>query len=309
VRKILMVIVLVIIVFALSLNCLAADKVKVGFIATNFSSEAQARVANAFKAYVEEKGWDLVQLNSMGSIDTQSTQLENLVQMKVDAIVLAMGHPAEIKSAINKVFEAGIPLITIDSGYVEGVVADITADNFVMGAKVSTYLVDSLGGSGNILVIKFHKHYGTRRRGKVLDVVLSEYPEIKVLEEYGVAATKMFMEDTRSAMETYVLRYGDKIDGVWCAFDQLAYVAADVLAQHGYDDVLVVGVDGNEETFKRIKNGNMTATVAQPFEDMAAKAVEIINKIVVLGMNPEEAAGRKIIYMDAPLIDKSNLPD
>ncbi len=306
--KKLSVVLVMLFVVVFSVSGLSASKVKVGFIATNFSSEAQARVAKAFEDDVKKRGWELVKLNSMGSIETQSSQLENLVQMKVDAIVMAMGHPAEIKSAVDKVLAAGIPLITIDSGYVEGVVADITADNFVMGAKVSTYLLDSLGGSGNIIVIKFQKHQGCRRRGKVLDAVLSEYPNIHVLDEYGVVATAKFLDDTRSAMETYVLKYGDKIDGVWCAFDQLAYVAADVLAEYGYKDKLVVGVDGNAETFKRIKNGKMTATVAQPLEEMAVRAVEIVDKIVVKGMDPNKAAGNKIIYVDAPLIDNNNLP-
>ncbi len=281
--------------------------VKVGFIATNFSSEAQARVANEFAQICDEKGWELVQLNSMGSIETQSTQLENLVMMNVDAIIMAMSHPNEIKSSLEKAFEAGIPVITIDSGYVDGVVCDITSDNFVMGAKMSTYLMDSLGGNGNIVIIKFQKHYGTRRRGKVLDVVLSEYPGIKVLSEYGVAATQRFMDDTRSAMETFALKYGDQIDGVWCAFDQLAYAAADILAEYGYDDVLVVGADGNEETFRRIANGNMTATVAQPFEEMAREAATIVEKIAS-GVDPMVAAGRKIIYAEAQLIDIKNLP-
>ncbi|HPT84120.1 sugar ABC transporter substrate-binding protein [Candidatus Darwinibacter acetoxidans] len=291
-----------------SVSAFGAD-VKVGFIATNFSAEAQARVAKAFEENVTSKGWDLVKLNSMGSIETQANQLENLVQMEVDAIVMAMGHPAEMKDVVDKVVASGIPLITIDSGYVEGVVADITADNFVMGAKISTYLLDSLGGSGNIIVIKFQKHQGCRRRGKVLDAVLSEYPDIKVIDEYGVVATARFLDDTRSAMETFVLKYGDSIDGVWCAFDQLAYVAGDVLREYGYDDTLIVGVDGNEETFRRIRNGTVTATVAQPFEDMAGKAVEIIDKIVVHGIDPDEAAGSKIIYIDAPLIDITNLPE
>jgi len=282
--------------------------VKIGFIATNFSSEAQARVANQFASICEERGWELVQLNSMGSIETQSTQLENLVTMKVDAIILAMAHPNEVKSSLEKAFEAGIPVITVDSGYVDGVVTDITSDNFVIGAKMSTYLTDSLGGTGNIVVIKFQKHYGARRRGKVLDVVLSEYPGIKVLDEYSVAATQRFMDDTRSAMETFALKYGDQIDGVWCAFDQLAYAVADVLEEYGLSDVLVVAADGNEETFKRIKRGNMTATVAQPFEDMARIAADIVQKIVD-GMDPAEAAGKQIYYAEAQLIDRTNVPE
>lgn len=291
-------------------GCGAAKEISVGFIATNFSAEAQARVANSFEKLAKEKGWDVKMLNSAGSIETQSNQLENLYRMKVDAVVMAMAHPQEIRPALDKLVEAKIPVITIDSGYVDGVVADITADNFAMGAKASTFLMDTIGGQGNIIVIKFEKHYGTRRRGKVLDVVLTEYPGVKVLAEYSVVATKRFMDDTRAAMETYATRFGDQIDGVWCAFDQLAYVAGDVLQERGNKKAVIVGVDGNQETFRRIGAGQMAATVAQPFEAMAGKAIELVNSLAVEGKTVEEATGgRKIFYMDAPLIDRTNLPE
>mgnify|MGYP000933234722 CR=1 FL=1 len=291
-------------------GCGAAKEISVGFIATNFSALAHALVANSFEKLAKEKGWDVKMLNSAGSIETQSNQLENLYQMKVDAVVMAMAHPQEIRPALDKLVEAKIPVITIDSGYVDGVVADITADNFAMGAKASTFLMDTIGGQGNIIVIKFEKHYGTRRRGKVLDVVLTEYPGVKVLAEYSVVATKRFMDDTRAAMETYATRFGDQIDGVWCAFDQLAYVAGDVLQERGNKKAVIVGVDGNQETFRRIGAGQMAATVAQPFEAMAGKAIELVNSLAVEGKTVEEATGgRKIFYMDAPLIDRTNLPE
>ena len=59
----------------------------------------------------------------------------------------------------------------------------------------------------------------------------------------------------------------------------------------------------------QIRRGNMAATVSQPFEDMAAKAASIVESMAVNGKTADDATGgRKIIYMDAPLIDKNNLP-
>ena len=84
-----------------TISSLAAKKVKVGFIATNFASETQARVANSFEKLAKGNGWEVVMLNSTGSIETQANQMENLVQMKVDAIVLAMSHPAEIRPSLT----------------------------------------------------------------------------------------------------------------------------------------------------------------------------------------------------------------
>jgi ABC-type sugar transport system substrate-binding protein len=283
--------------------------ITVGFIATNFANEATSRAANAFEKAAKAKGWTPIMLNSAGSVKTQGDQLQNLVQRKVQAIVLSHAHPLEVQASLDEAFKAGIPVITIDSGYVDGVVADITADNFTMGAKISTYFMDSLGGKGNIIIVKFEKHYGTRRRGKVLDQVLTEYPGIKVLGEYTISSPQTFLADTRNAMETFATRFNDQIDGVWCAFDSLAYVVGDVLQERGMKNVVITGVDGNNETFKRIKEGRMTATIAQPFEAMAAKAVDLIDKIVVKKMPAAAAAPQKIIYMDAPLVDKNSLPE
>ncbi|MGA2547689.1 MAG: sugar ABC transporter substrate-binding protein [Rectinemataceae bacterium] len=283
--------------------------ITVGFIATNFANEATSRAANAFEKAAKAKGWTPIMLNSAGSVKTQGDQLQNLVQRKVQAIVLSHAHPLEVQASLDEAFKAGIPVVTIDSGYVDGVVADITADNFTMGAKISTYFMDSLGGKGNIIVVKFEKHYGTRRRGKVFDQVLTEYPGVKVLGEYTISSPQTFLADTRNAMETFATRFKGQIDGVWCAFDSLAYVAGDVLQERGMKDVVITGVDGNNETFKRIKEGRMTATIAQPFEAMAAKAVDLIDKIVVKKMPAAAAAPQKIIYMDAPLVDKNSLPE
>jgi len=284
----------------------AAKKLKVGFIATNFSAESQATVAKNFEEISKAKGWDVTILNSAGSIETQSTQMENLVQMKVDAIVLAMGHPTEIKPAIESANKAGIPVIAISSGYTDGLVCDITANDFVMGAKISSYLLDSLGGSGNIVIIKFSKNAGCRKRGEVFDAMLQEYPDIKVLGDYTVAGTSKYLDDTRGAMETFATKYGKDIDAVWCAFDQLAFACSDVLSSYGITDAMLVGVDGGEETNRRIKEGTMSATVAQPFAEMANTAIGIIEKISS-GVSPEDAAGAKIVYVDAPLITKASL--
>lgn len=281
--------------------------VKIGVVVTQMAAESQARVANTLQKLAQAKGWEAIVLNSKGSSEVQLSQIENLIEMRVDAIVLVMGRVHEVRPALEAAFAARIPVITIDSGYIPGVVADITCDNFVLGAKISTYFVDTLGGEGDIVVFRYEKHHGTRKRGKVLDQVLSEYPGIKVLAEYAIVNPAQFMAETRSAMETFALRYGKQIKGIWCAFDQLALVVIDVLQEYGLKDVIVVSIDGLEETFRKIKAGLITATIAQPFEDMAATAIDLIQKIVVEKMPVEQAAPRKIIYLDAPVVDRTNV--
>ena len=88
-----------------------------------------------------------------------------------------------------------------------------------------------------------------------------------------------------------------------------------VRALHGVDldvaagEVLLTGVDGGQEVFARIRDPRslMTATVAIPFEVMGEQAVEAIDGILQ-GTDPGEFTRGPFLYMDAVLVDSSNVP-
>lgn len=284
----------------------------IGVVVTSMGSLTQARIANFIQKYATGLGWSVTVLDSEMSNETQATNVTNLVQMRVDAIVMAMGHPQEIKVAMQKAFDVGIPVITIDTGYMDGVVTDIATNNYIMSAKITNYMLDQIGYAGNIIAFKFEKHFGVRRRGKVLDVILSESPAVKLLATHYMPAAPNYIEDTRNAMESYVLQFDGKINAVWCGFDELGYAVDDVLQAHGYTrkDVIIVGIDGNQETFRRIRDPNscFLATVAQPFELEAKKAVDIIQELVVEGKPIDEVVSESTTYVDAPLVDRRNVP-
>jgi|GEM_PF-2590079 len=64
-----------------------------------------------------------------------------------------------------------------------------------------------------------------------------------------------------------------------------------------------------ERAGQKGKRTNLSATVAQPIENMALSASNDVEKTVEEGMDPDAAAGRKIIYTEAPRIGKNNFPD
>ena len=61
----------------------------IGIVAFQMSSETHARVANAAKAAAEAKGWKVTLLNSAGAMPEHAAQIENLIQAKVGAIIIA----------------------------------------------------------------------------------------------------------------------------------------------------------------------------------------------------------------------------
>lgn len=284
--------------------------VSVGFVAVNLSAVTQARVAEKLESLAGEKGWDVSTSNAAGSWEKMNNLVENYVNKKVDAIVLAMGKASSLQPSLEAAKAAGIPVFGIDCEYSDLLTGDILTNNWEMGAKIATYLVDRLNHKGNIIVFKFDQFYGTRYRGKALDVVLSEEPNINVLEVHHLPPAG-FVEDAQKTMEAYLMKYGDKIDAVWCAWDDPAYGASLAIRTAGYkqEDIFVVGIDGNERNLQMINANNtaVAATIIQPFENSANIAVNLIEKIAVNGMTAEEAIGAvRVIYMPTPLVTSAN---
>ena len=189
-------------------------------------------------------------------------------------------------------------------------VVDITTNNWAMSADVDTYLLDQMGGQGNLIFLRMAEHHGTRKRGDVMEQVLKEYPDVKVLAEHNIDYTAFF-EDTNKTMEDYVARFGDEINAVWAPWDEPAQAAINVLNAAGLTNVKVIGIDGHPNAVAEVckPDSLMIATVSQPFEKMGAQVGEWIEEIVVDGKPAEEVIPSHTVYMDAPLVTKRNCQD
>ena len=145
----------------------AATPPTVGYVTANMNATSQVRSLNAFVALGKEKGWRVLTADAKGSWPALADQIENYVQMGVDVIVVAMSDLPSIQPAIESANKAGIPVISIDSAWPRAW-RWTTTDNFVMGSKISSFMMDMLDHKGNIIVFKFLEHHGTRKRGRAL---------------------------------------------------------------------------------------------------------------------------------------------
>ena len=290
----------------------SAKALKLGIVVFQMSSETHARTAKAAEAAAKKLGWETTLLNSRGALPEHAAQIENLIQAKVDGIILCMSKPVQFDAQFTAAKKAGIPVITVMSGTSANTLFDITVNEYQVGAQAALYLLGALNYEGSILVQKFESHTGCRIRGKVLDVVLSENTQVKVIGSHTMARTKSWREDVKNGMEALTLKNRGKFQGVWASFDAQAFIIDDILTQQGIKkgDIVMVSIDGGQEVFRRIRDQNslMTATVAIPFERMGVKAVECMDKIVNKGVKKEEIVQGPFLLMDAVLVDKHNVP-
>jgi ribose transport system substrate-binding protein len=291
------------------LSAVSASAMNLAWVHANAAAQSEQRVKAGFDAWLKKTGkdWNVSLLDSGGSGERTASNLQDAASRGVDAIIITMADLRASRAALDAAIKANIPVITVDSGYIPGVLVDITTNNWAMSSDVSPYLLNELGGKGNIIFLRMAEHHGTRKRGDVMETILKEYPDVKVLAEHNIDYTAFF-EDTTSTMQDYASRFGEEINAVWAPWDEPAQAAINVLQGAGLKNVKVIGIDGHPNAVAEVcKEGSlMIATVSQPFEKMGAQAGEWIEQIVDKKEDPAKVIPSKTVYMDAPLVTKQN---
>lgn len=277
------------------------------------AAQSEQRSYAGFDAYIQEMGWewDVTEVNSDGSGEKMANNIEDAVAKGCDAIIVSMADLRASSAALETANAAGIPVFSIDSQYTPGLVCDITSNNYVMSSKVSSYLVDRLGGVGKVCALTMAEHHGVRKRGNVfIDVILPENPGVELLDNHNIDYGN-FYADCQKTAEDWVAKYGDEIDAIWCGWDEPAMAASDAILAGGFtrEDTFVTGIDGHEGAVNAIRNGDpLVATCAQGFELFGQKCADIIYNSLGLGVAIEDVVTVTTIYVDAPLLTDQNCP-
>ncbi len=95
------------------------------------------QIAAAAKKHPEFK---LVITNGQNDNAKQAADVANLLQQKVDLLIISPNEAAPLTAAVKKVFDAGVPVIVLDRGVIgDGFTMFIGADNKLIGEKAGAY--------------------------------------------------------------------------------------------------------------------------------------------------------------------------
>ena len=132
------------------------DALEVAWVHANAAAQSEQRVRAGFEAWLAEQGlnWNVSFLDSGGSGEATATNLQDAASRGVDAIIITMSDLRASRAAIDAAVQAGIPIFSVDSGFIPGVMVDVTTNNWAMSSDVSPYLLDELGGEGKIIFLR-----------------------------------------------------------------------------------------------------------------------------------------------------------
>ncbi|HET7376271.1 MAG TPA: substrate-binding domain-containing protein, partial [Anaerolineae bacterium] len=125
---------------------------------------------------------DLVIESADTDVPGQIQQLQNLINKKVDAILVNPGDVNGLNATLEDAVSKGIIVISVDQALDAKGVYDVGIDQYEWAKTSADWLAKKLGGTGNIIEIEgFPGHPANVLRMSAVDDVLKNYPNIKVL--------------------------------------------------------------------------------------------------------------------------------
>ena len=226
--------------------------------ASEFAKEGPYRIAfaaqgtsNAWSAlmdahafwYAEELGEEVIAEllygDAQASADVQVPQVEDLLAQEPDALILVPMGAAALSAPVERAMAQGVPVILCASAVeTDNFVTEVGTNLYATGANLAQYLVDKVGGEGNILMMTGIPGVTTSdvmEEGAL--AVFEANPGINLLDmQPGNWSTA----EAKSIMETWLVQHGD-VDGIWSGGAQMSQGIVSAYLDAGADIPPIAG--------------------------------------------------------------------
>jgi ribose transport system substrate-binding protein len=288
----------------------AADTYKIGITQNNVGVDSyQTTYENSFIAAAEaNENVEAVVLDAGGDVARQIAQMEDLIQQKVDVIIIWPTNGKAVIPAVRKAHQEGIPVVVTNSNISEegfNFVASFSGpDNITQGLRAAEIMCDKFKDMGieneaKIVQISGQPGYTTAiERAKGFEDRLPEVcPNVELMETQPGDWNR---EKAQKVMEAFLVKY-DKIDGVYSGDDNMGVGALNAAKAAGRDGIIFVGATNFAVGYEAMGSGEYWGSIYQsPVDDAEAAlktALDILNGEEVPFLN----------YFDTPKITQDNM--
>jgi ribose transport system substrate-binding protein len=221
---------------------------------------------------------ELITVDAQDDAAKQASSIEDLIQQKVNVIIINPTDSAAIVPAVESANAAGIPVITVDRRSDGGTIAShIASDNKAGGVLAAEFIAERLNGSGKVVELEgIPGSSAARERGAGFNEEIAKATGIEIVAkqpaDFDRAKGLTVMEN--------ILQANKDIKAVFAHNDEMALGALKAIEAAGLKDIIVVGFDATDDAVKEVFEGKMSATVAQKPDTMGVLAVQTAVRIV-----------------------------
>jgi ribose transport system substrate-binding protein len=254
------------------------------------------------KDEAEKLGVEIIATDAGDVAARQMSIIEDFIVKGVDGVLISPIGADALIPAVESLNEVKIPVATVDRKVNGGeVLIHVGADNVEGGRVAARYLVEKLGGKGNVIELE-----GTPGASPAIDRKKGFEEEIAKSEIHIVASQPAdFQRAKGQAVMENLLQANDDVQAVYGSNDEMILGAIEAMEAHGVDasKVVTIGYDAIPDALEYIKSGRLDATIEQFPGEQARKALRFLVAHIEQGTAPPSGE----VYITPVAIDSSNI--
>ena len=309
-KKILVVLLAAAALFATACSKGAGSSTKVGVSMPTKDLQRWNQDGANMKSQLEKAGYTVDLQYAANDINTQISQLENMITGGCKVLVIASIDGSSLSNVLATAKKKNIQTIAYDRLIMDtdAVSYYATFDNYKVGTLQGDYLVDKLGLKSRSASDPVYMEFFTGDPGDnninfffggAMDV-LKPYLDKGVIvcpsgqtAKAQAATLEWSSERAQSRMENLITSNGyspkgQKLDAVYCSNDSTAQGVTQALLSAGYDASnfpVITGQDCDITSVKNMLKGYQSMSVFKDTRTLASKVVEMVDAIMK-GSNP-----------------------
>ncbi len=278
---------------------------EIGYLVWSMAEEFHVDVfEGATEKANEIGGIKLIGPDPEGDMQKEISLIEDMIQSKVDALIIAPVDADAIVPYIQQVKAAGIPVINYDIDVETEVDAKCLSNNAKGGADACDYLIERMGKTGKILILTEVPGVVTaeERITGFNDRLAEIAPDVEVIEQLSTGT-----RDTHRSTTENMLQAHPDITGIFCFMGDNTLGAYVACKSNNRQDVLIAGYDASPEQIQIMlddgKDCNLVCTVDQSPRLIGSITVDVAYRVL---------QGEKFtdtVYTDIALVTTENVEE
>jgi ribose transport system substrate-binding protein len=235
------------------------------------------------------------------SASAQVSAIEDLSANKqMDALVILPHSSEELTSPVKAIKDNGSFVTVVDRGLTDPTIQDlyVAGDNIAVGATTGKFLVDKLGGKGNLVVLRGIPTVIDDERIKGFQDAIKD-SGLKVLD---IQYANWNSDEAFKLMQDYLAKY-PHIDAVWANDDDMLLGVLEAINQSGRKEIkFALGGNGMKEIIEKVMANDPVTPIETPYPPSMIKTAIYMTAAQFVGQAPV----RGTVKLDAPLITADN---
>ena len=290
-------------------HALAQDKGEIGYVGFDVNTSFLSTFAKEVEGAIKAAGYTPRLAHSDSDASKQANQANILVSSGVKGLLIDPVDAKAIVPVIKRAVAQGVTVVPVDGAAAGGPIpVQVATDNYGAGAMACKIIGDRIKGKGTVLNLQgaLDNQAAQGRTKGFTDCMAKDYPGVKVASQPFNWSSEVCARVAQTEMTT------NQVEGVFSAAAQCLTPVMTILKKQGRlhkvteeGHIPFVVIDGTPNELDAVREGYLTASIAQPLGDIAKYGVGYVIK-AMSGEKIEAGDtdhGTKIVEIDGTLRD------